>query len=130
MIIDSSALVAILQAEPEGEALVRAILMDSNRIMSSGNVLETGMLIHARYGSEGTRDLDLLISKLGIDITEFTPEQAGIARKAFMDYGKGRHPAGLNFGDCIAYATARDTGEKLLFKGEDFSQTDIPAISY
>jgi ribonuclease VapC len=130
MIIDSSALVAILQAESESKALVRAILKDNNRFMSSGNVLETGMLIHARYGDDGTRDLDLLISKLGIDITKFTQQQASIARKAFADYGKGRHPAGLNFGDCIAYATAKDTGENLLFKGKDFLQTDILAVSY
>lgn len=130
MIIDSSAIIAILQSETECEALIRAMVRDSVRIMSAGNLLETGMLIQARYGYEGTRDLDLLIAKLGIEAIDFTPEQARLARKAFIDYGKGRHPAGLNFGDCIAYATARDTGEKLLFKGEDFAKTDIAAVRY
>lgn len=130
MIIDSSALVAILQNEPEAEALVRSILSESSRLISSGNYLETAMLIHARYGPEGTRDLELLMSKLGVEIIEFTAEQAKFARKAFIDYGKGRHPAGLNFGDCMAYGTAKETGEALLFKGDDFIHTDVIAARY
>ena len=88
------------------------------------------MLVQARYGDEGSRDLDLLLAKLRIQIAAFTPTQAEIARRAFREFGKGRHPAGLNFGDCIAYGLAKDTGEPLLFKGEDFSKTDIAVVSY
>jgi ribonuclease VapC len=98
--------------------------------LSAGNFLEAGVLVQARRGDEGSRDLDLLLAKLRIQITAFTPIQAEIARRAFRQFGKGRHPAGLNFGDCIAYALAKDTGEPLLFKGQDFCKTDIAVVGY
>jgi ribonuclease VapC len=130
MIIDTSALMCILQAEPEARAIARSLVQDGTRQLSAGNFLEAGMLVQARYGDEGSRDLDLLLAKLRIQIVAFTSTQAEIARRAFREFGKGRHPAGLNFGDCIAYGLAKDTGEPLLFKGEDFSKTDITVVSY
>ncbi len=130
MIIDTSALMGILQAEPEARAIACSLVQDGTRQLSAGNFLEAGMLVQARYGDEGSRDLDLLLAKLRIQIVAFTSTQAEIARRAFREFGKGRHPAGLNFGDCIAYGLAKDTGEPLLFKGEDFSKTDIAVVSY
>ena len=130
MIIDTSALMCILQAEPEARAIARALAQDGIRQLSAGNFLEAGMVVQARYGDEGARDLDLLLAKLKIQIVAFTPTQAEIARRAFREFGKGRHPASLNFGDCIAYGLAKDSGEPLLFKGEDFSKTDIAVVGY
>lgn len=130
MIVDSSALVAILQKEPEALRLSQAMAPDPVRSVSAANRLETSMIMFVRYGTEGIRDLDLLAAKAGLEIAEVTPRQADIARRAFMKYGKGIHPAGLNFGDCFAYALAQDSGEPLLFKGDDFPKTDIPAVGY
>jgi ribonuclease VapC len=130
MIIDSSALVAIITDEPEAERMTRSIASAGTRLISAGNALEAGIVIEARLGEVGGRDLDLYLHKLGIEVVTFTPRQANLARKAYRQFGKGRHPAGLNFGDCIAYALARDTGEPLLFKGEDFSRTDVAAVEY
>jgi ribonuclease VapC len=125
MVIDTSAVLAILQDEPErlkfGEALEDA---DANS-MSAASFVETSMIIESRYGSDGVRDLDLLIAKATIVVEAVDVEQAHIARQAFRQYGQGRHPAGLNFGDCFSYALARFTQEPLLFKGKDFSRTDI-----
>jgi ribonuclease VapC len=88
------------------------------------------MVLLSRKGSEAVRALDLLILRLGIEIVPFTESQARLARAAFERYGKGHHPAGLNFGDCMAYALARETGEELLFKGTDFGQTDVATVLY
>jgi len=88
------------------------------------------MILQARKGADGVRDLDLLMARLRIEIVAFTEPQARLARTAFVRYGKGRHPAQLNFGDCMAYALARETGEELLFKGTDFGLTDIAAAPY
>ena len=88
------------------------------------------MILVSRRGAEGVRDLDLLTMRFRIEIVPFTESQARLAREAFKRYGKGRHPAGLNFGDCMAYALARETGEELLFKGTDFAQTDIAIALY
>jgi ribonuclease VapC len=130
MIIDSSALIAILLKEPEGQLLDVAILESADCRMSTANFLEASMVILARRGQQGMRDLDLLIGRMGIRLVSFTESQARLARTAFECYGKGRHPAQLNFGDCIAYALARDTGEELLFVGTDFSQTDVVSARY
>jgi ribonuclease VapC len=83
------------------------------------------MILESRYGADGVRDLDLLIAKAQVSLTPVDEEQANLARRAFQKYGKGRHPAGLNFGDCFSYALARALDEPLLFKGNDFPQTDI-----
>ncbi len=104
--------------------------LDPVRSVSAANWLETSIIMFVRYGTEGIRDLDLLAAKGGLEIAEVTPRQADIARRAFMKYGKGIDPAGLNFGDCFAYALAHDSGEPLLFKGDDFPKTDIPAVAY
>jgi len=130
MIVDSSALVAILFQEPEGQLIDVAIVECADCRMSAANLLEISMVVLARKGADGLRDLDLLIVRLGIRVVAFTESHARLAREAFKRFGKGRHPAGLNFGDCIAYALARENGEELLFKGNDFAQTDIPAARY
>lgn len=130
MIIDSSALVAIITNDPEAESMTRSISRAGTRLVSAGNLLEAGVVIEAKLGDSGGRDLDLYLHTLGVEVIAFTPRQASIARKAYRRFGKGRHPAGLNFGDCIAYALAGDTGEPLLFKGGDFLRTDIVAAEY
>lgn len=130
MIVDSSALIAILFKEPEGQLLDVAVVESADCRMSAASFLEASMVVLARRGQEGLRDLDLLIARLGIRLIAFTESQARVARMAFERFGKGRHPAQLNFGDCIAYALAKDTGEELLFKGTDFALTDIAVAPY
>jgi ribonuclease VapC len=130
MTIDSSALVAILLKEPEAWRLADAIGESSVRLLPASCFLEASMILLGRIGEEGVRDLDLLIARYRIEITAFTESQARLARAAFLRYGKGRHTAKLNFGDCMAYALAKETGEELLFKGTDFAQTDILAAPY
>jgi ribonuclease VapC len=125
MIIDTSALVAILLGEPEAEAFALAIAGDSKRLISAFTALETGIVIEAKKGEAGGRELDLLLHQAKIEVVPLTAEQFEIARMAWRKYGKGRHPAGLNIGDCCSYALAKCAGEPLLFKGNDFSQTDV-----
>ncbi len=128
MVIDSSALIAILGYEPEAERFAAAIQDDPIRLMSAASLLESAIVIEARYGEAGGNKLDQLVSVAQIKIEPVTVEQVAAARLAFRTYGKGRHPAGLNFGDCFAYALAKVLGEPLLFKGDDFSQTDITRV--
>ncbi len=130
MVIDTSALIAILQDEPERRILNEAIEAAESCAMSTGSFLETSMVIESRYGPDGTRDLDLFISKARITLASVDADQAYVARDAFRRYGKGRHPAGLNFGDCFAYALAKMLDEPLLFKGNDFVLTDIAVYSF
>jgi len=125
MVIDTSAVMAILQDEPQRLALSEALESADIRSMSTASFVESSMIIESRYGSDGVRDLDLLIAKASIALEPVDVDQAHLARQAFRRYGKGRHPAGLNFGDCFSYALARARTEPLLFKGKDFSQTDI-----
>jgi ribonuclease VapC len=125
MIIDTSALVAILLGEPEAEAFALAIAGDSKRLISAFTALETGIVIEAKKGEAGGRELDLLLHQAKIELVPLTAEQFEIARIAWRKYGKGQHPAGLNIGDCCSYALAKCAGEPLLFKGNDFSQTDV-----
>ena len=130
MIVDTSALLAILFEEPEGRRLDVTIVRTSDCRMCSANLLEASMILQSRKGQDGVRDLDLLMARFKIEIVAFTESHALVAREAFRRYGKGRHPAQLNFGDCMAYALAKETGEELLFKGTDFGQTDIAAAAY
>ena len=130
MIIDTSALVAILDQEPEADRIVRAIAAVPDRMLSAANLVEAGMVMQARRGDEGARDLDLLLAKLKIEIVPFTARQAEIARRAFRRYGRGRHGAKLNLGDCFSYALATDESAPLLFKGDDFGQTDVAVTHY
>lgn len=127
MVLDTSALIAILSAEPEAAALATAIAAAATRLLSAASLLETAIVIEARHGQAGGQKLDELIHTAQIQIEPVTIEQITAARLAYRAYGKGRHPAGLNYGDCFAYALAKISGEPLLFKGEDFSQTDIQA---
>jgi len=129
MVIDTSALVAILLGEPDAEILARTIAADPKRLISVFTALETSIVIEAKKGEAGGRELDLLIHRAQIEIIALNLEQLELARSAWRDYGKGRHPAGLNVGDCCSYALAKHAQEPLLFKGDDFSKTDIPVVS-
>jgi ribonuclease VapC len=125
MAINSSAIVAILCFEPDADQFAAAIQDDPNRLMSAASLLESAIVIEARYGLAGSEQLDRLINTAQIKIEAVTIEQVAVDRLAFRTYGKGRHPAGLNYGDCFAYALAKVLDEPLLFKGDDFTQTDI-----
>lgn len=125
MVIDTSALLAILRNEPEGPPFARALEAAAECVMSAASFVETSIVIEARHGAEGLRDLDQLIAKARIEIVAVDQDQALVARRAFSRFGKGRHAAGLNFGDCFAYALAEVRGSALLFKGDDFGRTDI-----
>ena len=125
MILDTSALAAIFFGEPEAN-LYTQLIHDADRcLISAGNFLELTMVIEGQIGADAGRQCDTFFRRAGIVIEPFTVEQAHLARQAFLDFGKGRHPAGLNFGDCFAYALAKNTGEPLLFKGNDFKMTDV-----
>ena len=129
MVIDTSALIAILFGEPEAESFSQALANDPRRLICAFNALETGIVVEARKGEAGGRELDLLMHRAQIEIVAMNLDQAELARSAWRNYGKGNHPAGLNIGDCCAYALAKYSDEPLLFKGNDFKQTDIhPAL--
>lgn len=125
MVIDTSALVAILLGEPEAEPFALAIAGDPGRLIVAFTALEAGIVMEAKKGEAGGRELDLLLHHARIDIVPMSAEHFEIARYAWRKYGNGRHPAGLNIGDCCSYALAKCANEPLLFKGNDFSQTDI-----
>jgi len=125
MVIDTSALIAILQDEPERSLFNRYIAEDSTRLLSAVSFVETALVIESRFGEAGGQQLDLFLNQAEILVVAVDVEQADLARIAYRKYGKGRHRAGLNFGDCFAYALAKTRGLPLLFKGSDFSQTDI-----
>ena len=129
MIIDSSAIIAILRNEPEAISCARAIADATTRRVSAVNYVESAIVIDASRDPIATRRFDDFISEADIFIEPVTQRQAQIAREAYRDFGKASgHPAKLNFGDCFAYALARATGEPLLFKGRDFMHTDIVAV--
>ena len=125
MVIDSSALLAILQDETERRTFTEAIEAADTRCLSVVNLVEAALVLERRRGPEAGRALDSFVAKAGIELVPVDAEQATMARSAFARFGKGRHPAGLNFGDCFAYALAKVSGDSLLFKGNDFSRTDI-----
>jgi ribonuclease VapC len=127
MVIDTSAIVAIAFNEPDAASLEQRIADDPVRVISAATVLLAAMVIEARLGEPGGSELDLWLHKVGVEIIAVEAEHADQARRAWRRYGKGRHPAGLNYGDCFSYALAALTGEPLLYKGNDFSQTDIRA---
>lgn len=130
MVIDTSAIIAILFGEPEAARLARAVAADATRMMSSFTGLECAIVVEARKGEAGAHELDLLLQRMGVRSHSLTAEHMVLAREAWRRYGKGRHPAGLNIGDCCAYALAKLQGEALLFKGDDFLQTDVTAVDY
>jgi ribonuclease VapC len=127
MIVDTSALLAILFDEPDAERYARALAEADTMRLSAGNFVVAAVVVEAQTKAGGRGQFDTLIRRAGIVIEPFTEEQAHIARQAYTDFGKGRHPAGLNFGDCFAYALAKATAEPLLFKDQDFSKTDVTA---
>lgn len=128
MVIDSSALVAILLGEPDRDRLQSAIDANDVRIVSAVTKLEAGMVMVGRLGQQGGIELQNLLTFIGATIVPFDERQADIARDAFLRYGRGRHKAGLNFGDCAAYALAIAEAEPLLFKGTDFAATDVECV--
>ena len=128
MVIDTSAILAILFNEPDAPAFELAIELDSVRLMSAASFLETAIVVEARLGDSAGRELDLLIYRAGITIVSVTAEQDEVGRDAFRRFGRGRHAAALNFGDCFAYALSQTSGEPLLFKGDDFRQTDVTPV--
>ena len=125
MVIDTSVLVAILSDEPGAPVYEAAIEEDPVRLISTATFLETAIVIDARYGPAGGRELDLLLHAAAVELVAVNREQAELARRAYREYGKGRHPAALNYGDCFAYALSRASGEPLLYQGDDFGRTDV-----
>ena len=137
MVIDTSAFLAVLQDEPDRRSFTEAIETADARRTSAATLLETSIVLESRHGADGVRALDRLLESAGIEVVTVDIAQARIARQAFADFGKGRdfgegrdfgkgrHPAGLNYGDCFAYALARHLGEPLLCKGRDFERTDL-----
>jgi ribonuclease VapC len=125
MVIDTSAVIAILLGEPEAQVFAEAIRDSAVRLISAVSALEASIVIETRKGPSGGRDLDLLLHRANAEVIPFTAEQFEVARNAYRKYGKGIHPAGLNFGDCCTYALARVSGEPLLAKGSDFPRTDV-----
>lgn len=128
MVVDTSAVIAILLGEPGTEFFVRVLVDDPKKMISAFNALESAIVIEAKKGEAGGRELDLLIHRARIEIIPLNGDQVELALTAWRKYGKGSHPAGLNIGDCCAYALAKYSGEPLLFKGKDFSQTDIRPV--
>ena len=127
MVIDTSALVAMLTDEPEAARFEAAVAADPVRLMSSASYLEAAIVIETRFGEAGGRELDLWLHRAGVDLVAVAAEQAEVARVAYRRFGKGVHRAGLNFGDCFSYALATVSGQPLLFTGDDFAHTDITA---
>jgi ribonuclease VapC len=130
VIVDTSAVLAILFAEPEAQRIAEAIEDNHDCRFPATCYLEAAITLLARHWEEGLRDLDLFMARSMMEVAPFTASQSRLASEAFKLYGKGRHPAKLNFGDCMAYALAKETGDELLFKGTDFGQTDIVAAPY
>lgn len=128
MIVETSAVVAIVLGEPDAERFVDALTVPALRLISAANLVEAGIVVEARQGPDAARDLALLLETIAIAVEPVNAEQARLAVDAWRRFGKGRHPAGLNLGDCFAYALARHRGEPLLFKGNDFAQTDVTSV--
>ncbi len=128
MVIDTSAVLAILFGEPEAKPFAHAIATDPKRLISTFSVLEAGVVLMARKGDTAAREFDLLLHTARITVVAFDTDQATLARSAYEKWGKGRHPASLNLGDCCSYALAQTSGEPLLFKGNDFSRTDVISV--
>ncbi|MGH3562530.1 MAG: type II toxin-antitoxin system VapC family toxin [Mycobacterium sp.] len=129
MVIDTSALVAMLSDDPEAEQFEAAVEADPIRLMSTASYLETAIVIEARFGEPGGRELDLWLHRAAVDHVAVDTDQADVTRVAYRRYGKGRHRAALNYGDCFSYALAKVSGQPLLCKGDDFTYTDIATVS-
>jgi len=130
MIVDPSAIIAVLRNEPDALAIGEAMQRSQVCRLSAVTYVEAGVVTDSNRNPVLSRRLDELIRDVRMRIETVTPQQAQIARQAYRDFGKGRHKAGLNFGDCFAYALAKDLDEPLLFKGTDFTHTDIEAADF
>ena len=128
MVLDSSAIVALLLNEPEASSFLTKLQSVESISVGAPTLLECEMVIMTLLGAEGLLRLDELLMALGVEILSFGERELAVARVAFRTYGKGRHPAGLNFGDCFSYAMAITRGEPLLFKDQDFPQTDVQVV--
>lgn len=129
--IDTSALLAILFAEPEASRLVRAIAAAETRLVGAPTIVEAAAIMLARKGPAGEIALDALLQRLAVDVVPMSPEAAGAARSAYRRFGKGvGSPGVLNYGDCLAYGVATAEGRPLLFKGDDFPRTDVAVAPY
>lgn len=128
MVVDTSALLAILADEPERRAFNEAIEASDTCLLSVATFVEASVVMESRQGAEGLRDLDHFIRRAGMQLVPVDAEQAHVARRAFSRFGKGRHPAGLNYGDCFSYALATVLGEPLLYKGNDLGRTDVASV--
>lgn len=125
MVVDTSALLAILQDEPERRAFNEAIEGADACWLSTATFVEASIVVESRFGAEGLRQMDHFLERAQIELVPVDAEQAKLARAAYSRFGKGRDPAGLNYGDCFSYALARVLSEPLLFKGDDFARTDV-----
>jgi len=128
MVIDTSAIVAVLLNEANAAAIAAAIEASSLRLLSAANLLEASIVVESRKGEAAGRELDLLLYRAGIEVVAVDQDQAETARLAWRRYGTGRHPAGLNYGDCFAYALAKTRQLPLLFQGDDFARTDVASV--
>jgi len=130
IVVDTSALIAILDKEPDAALFAEAIAEADAPLISTATLLELNIVMLNRYGVKATQIVDRLIQEGGFQVESFTVQHADLAREAYSRYGKGQQTAGLNYGDCFSYALAKATGLPLLFKGQDFSKTDIiPVLS-
>ena len=127
MIVDSSAVLAILYREPDADRYEQSIATTAHCRISVANALETSIVVESRGGIKAAAELDAFFASTGMEFADVTADHLTRARRAWRRFGKGNHPAALNFGDCFAYALAEATGEPLLFKGNDFARTDIEA---
>ena len=130
MVVDTSALLAIILREDPAERLQNALLSAATRRISVATVLEASLVLVSRLGEPSDLELDALLRELALDLVPVTTDQLRIARDAGMDFGKGQHPAGLNYGDLFSYALARSLDEPLLFVGNDFSQTEVTVAAW
>ena len=130
MVVDTSALLAIIFEEAEAAVFAEILATSENTLCSAVSVLEAGIVIEARKGRAASKDFQTFLDLAKIKVAEFSSEQAGIATQAWRKFGKGNHKAGLNMGDCCTYALSKVTRQALLFKGNDFSLTDVMAVKY
>lgn len=128
IVVDTSALTAILENEEDAGACAESIAAADPPLISAATLVELGVVMLNRHGPKAATLVDALILEAGFQVESVTRQQAQLAREAYTHYGKGRHRAGLNYGDCFSYALAKATGLPLLFKGRDFGLTDIPAV--
>ena len=128
MVIDSSALISVIRAEPGSHLLLSEMRATFSRLVAAPTAVEASVVMLARFGEAGLADLYDFMTQTSMEVVPFADEHMRLAVDAFRRFGRGRHPAALNFGDCFSYALSKATGEPLLFKGEDFSRTDVRKV--